>query len=40
MSIRSARAGLWGLAAALFALTPTLAHEIVGNGFFPATLGR
>lgn len=39
MFIRFARAGLWGLAAALFPLTPALAHEIVGNRFFPATLG-
>ena len=39
MSIRSMRAGLWGLAAALFPSTSVLAHEIVGNRFFPATLG-
>src|SRR3982751_6937665 len=39
MFIRSTRAGLWGLAAALLPLTPALAHEIVGNRFFPATLG-
>jgi hypothetical protein len=39
MSIRSVRAGLWGLAIALLPLAPALAHEIVGNRFFPATLG-
>ena len=39
MFIRSARAGLYGLAVALFPLSPALAHEIVGNRFFPATLG-
>jgi len=39
MFIPPARAGLWGLATALFSLTPALAHEIVGNRFFPATLG-
>ncbi len=39
MSIRSARAGLWGLAAALVPINPGFTHEIVGNRFFPATLG-
>jgi hypothetical protein len=39
MSIRSTRASLWGLAIALLHSTPGLAHEIVGNRFFPATLG-
>jgi len=39
MFIPSARASLWGCAAALLHLTPALAHEIVGNRFFPATLG-
>jgi hypothetical protein len=39
MSIRLLRAGLPGLAIALFPLTPSQAHEIVGNRFFPATLG-
>jgi hypothetical protein len=38
MSIRSTRASLWGLAVALFPLTPALPHEVVGNRFFPATL--
>jgi hypothetical protein len=38
MSIRHARAGLSGLAIALVPLGGSLAHEIVGNRFFPATL--
>jgi hypothetical protein len=39
MSIRLARAGLSGLAIALVPLGESAAHEIVGNRFFPATLG-
>jgi hypothetical protein len=39
MSIRFARAGLSGLAIALFPISESMAHEIVGNRFFPATLG-
>ena len=39
MSIRLWRAGLPGLAIALVPLTQSAAHEIVGNRFFPATLG-
>ena len=44
MSISRARAGLSGLTIALCSLSPnlvsrSLAHEIVGNRFFPATLG-
>ena len=39
MSIRHARAGLSGLAVALVPLSGSIAHEIVGNRFFPATLG-
>jgi hypothetical protein len=39
MSIRHARAGLSGLAIALAPLSQSTAHEIVGNRFFPATLG-
>jgi hypothetical protein len=39
MSIRLWRAGLPGLAIALFPLSQSAAHEIVGNRFFPATLG-
>lgn len=39
MSTRLWRAGLPGLAIALVPLTPGTAHEIVGNRFFPATLG-
>ncbi|GAC1335976.1 MAG: hypothetical protein NVSMB20_11550 [Bradyrhizobium sp.] len=39
MSIRHARAGLSGLVAALVPLSQGAAHEIVGNRFFPATLG-
>jgi hypothetical protein len=39
MSIRRARAGLSGLAIALIPISEGVAHEIVGNRFFPATLG-
>ncbi len=39
MSIRLARAGLSGLAVALIPISDSVAHEIVGNRFFPATLG-
>jgi hypothetical protein len=39
MSICHARAGLSGLAIALVPLGGAVAHEIVGNRFFPATLG-
>jgi hypothetical protein len=39
MSIRVLRAGLCGLAIALVPLRQSAAHEIVGNRFFPATLG-
>jgi hypothetical protein len=39
MSIRVLRAGLLGLAIALVPLSHSGAHEIVGNRFFPATLG-
>ena len=39
MPISYARAGLWGAAIALIPLSGSLAHEIVGNRFFPATLG-
>ncbi len=39
MSIRRARAGLSGLVIALVPLSESTAHEIVGNRFFPATLG-
>jgi hypothetical protein len=39
MSIRLWRAGLSGFAIALVPLTESVAHEIVGNRFFPATLG-
>src|ERR1700681_941253 len=39
MSIRLWRAGLSGLAIALVPLSGSGAHEIVGNRFFPATLG-
>ncbi len=39
MSIRLWRAGLSGLVAALAPLGEAVAHEIVGNRFFPATLG-
>jgi len=38
MSIRLLRAGLSGLAIALVPLGESVAHEIVGNRFFPATL--
>ncbi|MEK9282777.1 hypothetical protein MTR72_24630 [Bradyrhizobium sp. ISRA442] len=38
MFIFRARAGLWGAAIALVPLSGSLAHEIVGNRFFPATL--
>jgi len=39
MSISHMRAGLWGTAIALIPLSGGVAHEIVGNRFFPATLG-
>jgi hypothetical protein len=39
MSIRFSRSGLSGLAIALIPLSGSGAHEIVGNRFFPATLG-
>src|SRR3979411_711380 len=39
MSIRLWRAGLPGLAIALIPISGSVAHEIVGNRFFPATLG-
>jgi hypothetical protein len=39
MSIRVFRAGLPGLAIALVPIGGSIAHEIVGNRFFPATLG-
>src|SRR5438046_10592189 len=39
MSIRLLRAGLPGLAIVLVPLGESAAHEIVGNRFFPATLG-
>ena len=39
MSTRLLRAGLSGLVVALVPLTEGIAHEIVGNRFFPATLG-
>ena len=39
MSIRLWRAGLSGLAIALIPVGESVAHEIVGNRFFPATLG-
>jgi hypothetical protein len=38
MSISHTRAGLWGAAIALIPLSGGVAHEIVGNRFFPATL--
>jgi hypothetical protein len=38
MSISYTRAGLWGAAIALIPLSGGIAHEIVGNRFFPATL--
>jgi hypothetical protein len=39
MSNRLLRAGLPGLAIALIPISGSVAHEIVGNRFFPATLG-
>ena len=39
MSIRFLRAGLPGLALVLVPLREGAAHEIVGNRFFPATIG-
>ena len=39
MSIRHACAGLSGLAIVLVPFGESAAHEIVGNRFFPATLG-
>jgi hypothetical protein len=39
MSIRHARAALSGAAIAFVPLSGSTAHEIVGNRFFPATLG-
>src|ERR1700736_4153205 len=39
MSMRFLRAGLPGLAVLLVPLNEGVAHEIVGNRFFPATLG-
>ena len=39
MFIRLSRAGLPGLAIMLVPLSGSVAHEIVGNRFFPATLG-
>src|SRR5277367_2179827 len=39
MSLRLLRAGLPGLAMALVPFSGSIAHEIVGNRFFPATLG-
>jgi hypothetical protein len=39
MSIRFWRAGLSGLAIMVIPSGESLAHEIVGNRFFPATLG-
>ena len=39
MSIRLLRAGLSGLAVALVPISQGAAHEIVGNRFFPATIG-
>ena len=39
MLIRLLRAGLPGLGIALVPMTSTIAHEIVGNRFFPATIG-
>src|SRR5436190_2895490 len=39
MSIHLLRAGLPGLAIVLVPLGESVAHEIVGNRFFPATLG-
>src|ERR1700693_4916221 len=39
MSIHLWRAGLSGLAVAFVPLNESIAHEIVGNRFFPATIG-
>jgi len=39
MSMRRLRAGLSGLAIMLVPFSESFAHEIVGNRFFPATLG-
>ena len=39
MPIRHLRAALPGLAIALVSFSQATAHEIVGNRFFPATLG-
>src|SRR5690348_7261112 len=39
MPIRYARASLSGLAVAILTVSGSFAHEIVGNRFFPATLG-
>ena len=39
MSMRLLRAGLLGFAIALVPLSGSIAHEIVGNRFFPATIG-
>ena len=39
MLIQPWRVGLFGLAIALVPIVSTAAHEIVGNRFFPATLG-
>jgi hypothetical protein len=39
MSMRHLRAGLPGLAIAFVPLSEGVAHEIVGNRFFPATIG-
>src|SRR3954470_13169836 len=39
MPIRHLRAALLGLAIALVSSSQATAHEIVGNRFFPATLG-
>src|SRR5713226_2358265 len=39
MSMRLLRAGLSGLAIMLVPFSESVAHEIVGNRFFPATLG-
>src|SRR5215470_16294363 len=39
MSVRHLRASLPGLVLALIPLSGSIAHEIVGNRFFPATIG-
>jgi hypothetical protein len=39
MSLRLLRAGLPGLAIILIPISGSIAHEIVGNRFFPATIG-